>query len=181
MDTNLVWIDCEMSGLDINRHKLIEISIMITDSQLNVLSEPVDFPIKHSESIVEEMDEWNQSHHKESGLLDKVLNEGIELEVAEQKCIEIIAKYCEDKKAPLCGNSVHFDRKFLEKYMPQLNAKLHYRIIDVTSLKELAKRWYPELPAFEKEKAHTATSDILESIAELKYYRDNLFVKNIPN
>lgn len=173
---NLVWIDLEMSGLDLEKNKIIEVAIVITNRELEMLHEPVSFAIKHPKSIFEEMDEWNQTTHKESGLLDRMQVEGISLAEAEKKCLELLEEFCKDKLCPLAGNAAHIDRMFLMKYMPELNSKLNFLNVDVSTVRMLAKRWYPRLPYFVKEIRHTALSDILESIEELKYYREKVFI-----
>ena len=128
------------------------------------------------EEIVQEMDEWSRAHHQESGLTDRVRASDKDLEAAERMTLEFLAGRCKESESPLCGNSIWQDRRFLIKHMPRLEAFLHYRNIDVSSIKELVQRWYPALPAYKKQKAHLALSDIKESINELLYYRENVFV-----
>lgn len=173
---NLVWIDLEMSGLDLEKNKIIEVAMVITNRELEMLHEPVSFAISHPESIVDEMDDWNKTTHKESGLLDRMAKEGISLAEAEQKCLALYDEFCKDKLCPLAGNAIHIDRMFLMKYMPTLNSRLNFLNVDVSTIRMLAKRWYKQLPYFVKEVRHTALSDVLESIEELKYYRDKIFV-----
>ncbi len=176
MDNHLIWIDLEMSGLDPERHVIVEIASVVTDGQLNILAEGPDTAIYHPEHILSEMEEWSQKQHQSSGLLDRVINSSCDCQLAEEETIKFILKYCRKGQAPLCGNSVWQDRRFLIKHMPRLEAVFHYRNIDVSTIKELVKRWYPALPFFKKSNNHLAMSDIKESIKELKYYREKVFV-----
>ena len=173
---NLVWIDLEMSGLDPDTHVILEIASIITDEDLQVIAEGPDIAIRYPAPALASMDEWSREHHLASGLLDRVEGSPYDCKSAEKETLQFISRYCEKGMSPLCGNSIWQDRRFLVRHMPGLEAFLHYRNIDVSSLKELAKRWYPDLASFKKEKAHLALSDIKESIAELKYYRETVFV-----
>lgn len=173
---NLVWIDLEMTGLDPEIDTIIEIATIITDKDLNILAKGPNLAIKHPLSTLEAMDDWNTTHHTASGLWDKVLNEGVEMEEAEQQTLDFIRQWTLESKSPLCGNSIGQDRRFLYKYMVKMSEYLHYRNIDVTSVKELAKRWYPEIPEFPKAGKHQALEDIIESIDELKYYQEKVFI-----
>jgi len=173
---NLVWIDLEMSGLDPEKHVIVEIGSIVTDDQLEIVAEGPDIAINYSKHILSLMEEWSLKHHQLSGLLDRVKASPYNCQRAEQETIEFLSRYCQKGESPLCGNSVWQDRRFLAKYMPRLEAFLHYRNIDVSSIKELVKRWYPTLPIFTKKKAHLAMSDIEESIKELAYYREKVFV-----
>ncbi len=173
----MVWIDMEMTGLDPEKDRIIEIATVITDGELNVLAEGPDLVIHQPASVLRGMDDWNQKHHKESGLIQAVKGSVITVKQAEELTLSVVKQYCNPKKAPLCGNSVHHDRRFLGRYMPHLEAYLHYRHVDVSTLKALVARWYPKdkekLPP--KGKAHRALADILESIEELKFYRQRYF------
>lgn len=172
---NMVWIDMEMTGLDPEKEKILEIATIITDGNLNVLAEGPDLVIHQPTSILKGMDEWNQAHHAKSGLIEAVKVSTMTVKKAEQLTLEIIQEFCKPKKAPLCGNSVHHDRRFLLKFMPKIDGYLHYRHVDVSSLKALIARWYPKDKEQTKGKSHRALSDIRESIAELKFYRERYF------
>ena len=176
MQNNLVWIDLEMSGLDPERHVILEIASIATDERLNIVAEGPEIAINHPEHILSSMEEWSQTHHQSSGLLDRVKDSIYDCRLAEQNTLDFLSQFCEKGESPLCGNSVWQDRRFLIKYMPRLNEFLHYRNIDVSSIKELVRRWYPTLPSFEKQNTHLALSDIKESIKELRYYHENAFV-----
>ena len=170
----LVWMDLEMTGLDPLKERIIEMATIITDDQLNVVEEGPVIAVRQSEALLAAMDDWNQSHHSASGLLDRVRNEGVLEAEAEAVTLDFISRHVEPRKSPLCGNTIWQDRRFLVRYMPTLEAHLHYRNIDVSSLKELATRWRPALlDGFSKKAEHTALADIRESIAELVYYRDH--------
>jgi oligoribonuclease len=178
MNDRLVWIDCEMTGLDLRRDALIEIAALVTDSELNILDEGIDLVIKPPEEAVEQMSKVVRDMHTTSGLLD-VLPGGIALAEAENRVLEYVRTHVPGaKKAPLCGNSIATDRSFLARDMPALDAHLHYRMIDVSSIKELARRWYPRayFASPEKKGGHRALADITESITELRYYREAVFV-----
>ncbi len=177
MTKHLVWIDLEMSGLDPERHVIVEIASIITDDQLRIIAEGPDIAIGHPEEILKEMDRWSREHHQSSGLLERIRNSKYSNNRAEKETLRFISRFCKKGEAPLCGNSIWQDRRFLAKYMPRLEGFLHYRNIDVSSIKELVKMWYPELTPFEKRDAHLAMADIKESIEELKYYRDHVFAK----
>lgn len=174
MAANLIWMDLEMTGLDPEREVIIEMATIVTDGDLNVLAEGPVFAIATPEDKLAAMDDWNQTHHAASGLLDRVRKSNVSALEAEAQTLAFIEGYAERNTAPLCGNSIWQDRRFLARYMPALEGYLHYRIIDVSSIKELARRWRPELvTAFSKQNAHTALADIRESIAELRHYRDH--------
>lgn len=175
MKNHLVWIDLEMTGLNPGRHVILEIATIVTTDRLRIIAEGPDIAINHPEHILSSMDEWSREHHQSSGLLDRVKASSNTCQDAEQKTMEFLSQHSEKDRSPLCGNSVWHDRRFLIKYMPRLNAFLSYRNIDVSSIKELVKRWYPSLPPFKKQKAHLAMSDIKESIKELEYYRESVF------
>ena len=171
-DQNLVWLDCEMSGLDPERERLLEIAVVITGPQLTPRVEGPVLVIHQSDAVLDGMDAWNKGTHGRSGLIDKVKASGLDEASAEAQLLEFIKRYVPRSASPMCGNTIGQDRRFLVKYMPQLEAYFHYRNIDVSTLKELARRWRPELvSAFKKQQAHTALADVLESIDELAHYR----------
>ncbi|UCR89294.1 oligoribonuclease [Mycetocola spongiae] len=174
----LVWIDCEMTGLDLGVDELVEIAVVITDFDLNPVDPGIDLVIKPSAAALEQMGEFVTTMHTTSGLINE-LNDGLSLEEAERRVLEYVRSFIpEARKAPLAGNSIGTDRAFLSKYMPELDNHLHYRNIDVSSIKELAHRWYPRVyfQAPAKDGGHRALADILESIRELAYYRAAAFV-----
>ncbi len=174
----MVWMDLEMTGLDPKRHVIVEIATLITDSELNVVAEGPDLVISATSEQLAEMDEVVTSMHRRSGLLSEMAFSNIKLQEAQEKTLEFIKAHIpEPRTAPLCGNSIGTDRRFLEEYMPELEAYLHYRNIDVSSIKELAKRWYPGImkQAPQKQMGHRALDDVRESIAELALYRSSLF------
>ena len=177
-DKNLVWMDLEMTGLDPEKERIIEIATIITDSELNILAEGPDLVVHQSPKFLKAMDEWNQKQHTQSGLIQKVQASQIDDDEAERQTLEFIRQYVDAKISPLCGNSIHHDRRFLIKYMPKLSDYLHYRHIDVTTIKALVQRWYTSSRRYiQKKEKHRALTDIRESIAELKYLRENYFVK----
>ena len=172
----MVWMDMEMTGLDPNRDGIIEIATLITDGELNILAEGPDLVVHQSPKLLKGMDEWNQTHHQKSGLLDAVKISRISLKKAEHLTLNFVKEFCLPQKAPLCGNSIHHDRRFLIRYMPHLNAYLHYRHVDVSTLKALVDRWYPKNKNLPKKKdSHRALADIRESVEELKFYRKTYF------
>ena len=174
-EQRMFWIDLEMTGLDIEKESIIEIATIITDSELNILAQGPNLAIKVSEELIEGMDEWNTTHHHQSGLVDRIRSVGVSIEEAQQQTIEFLQQWVNPKSAPLCGNSVWNDRRFLDKEMPLVADYLHYRMIDVSTVKELAKRWYPEVDKYPKKLSHLALDDIIESIEELQYFRDRVF------
>ena len=171
----LVWIDLEMTGLDVSRESIIEIATVVTDGELNILAQGPNLAVKVDDALLDGMDEWNTSHHTASGLVERVKTVGVSIEEAEQQTLEFLQHWVEKGTAPLCGNSVWNDKKFMEKEMPALVEHLHYRMIDVSTVKELARRWYPDVGRYEKKGAHLALDDILESIEELRYFRTRVF------
>ena len=173
---HLIWIDLEMSGLDPELHVIVEIASIVTDNQLTVVAEGPDLVIHHPEEILAAMEPWSLEHHGASGLLDSIRSSSCTSFQAEEETLRFLSQYAEKGASPLCGNSIGQDRRFLIKHMPRLEAFFHYRNIDVSSVKELVKRWYPNLPPFEKAKSHLALSDIRESISELLYYRNYVFL-----
>jgi oligoribonuclease len=175
----LVWIDCEMTGLDLSRDALIEIAVLITDGELNILDDGLDIVIHAEDDLLDNMVDVVQQMHASSGLTEEVRRASVTVAEAEKRVLDYIRIHVpEERSAPLCGNSIGTDRGFLARDMPTLNAHLHYRMIDVSSIKELTRRWYPRVyfsqPA--KGMAHRALADIKESIQELRYYREAVFV-----
>ena len=169
---NLVWLDCEMSGLEPVTERLLEIAVIVTGPQLEPRLEGPVLVIHQSNAVLDAMDAWNKGTHGKSGLIDKVRASTVTEAQAEQQVLDFIARYVPKNTSPLCGNTISQDRRFLVNYMPRLEAYLHYRNLDVSTLKELAKRWRPDLhSAFKKQQAHTALADVHESIDELVYYR----------
>jgi oligoribonuclease len=173
-DQNLVWLDCEMTGLDPDKERLLEIAVIVTSPDLAVRIEGPVFVIHQSDELLSKMDKWNQGTHKKSGLIDKVKVSTTTEEEAQTALLKFIGKYVGKSKSPCCGNTISQDRKFLERYMPKLDAYFHYRNIDVSTLKELAARWAPAVKeAFKKAQKHTALADVHESIEELVHYREH--------
>lgn len=175
--SNLVWLDLEMTGLDPKKCCILEIGTLITDSELNVVAEGPMLAIHQPDRILDTMDTWCRIHHGKSGLTEACRKSKISLRKAEDLSLEFVKRYCVEKNAPLCGNTVWQDRRFLIKYMPRLERYLHYRVIDVSSVKELVGRWYPkkEKRICGKKNAHRVEADIRESIDELTYYREEYF------
>jgi oligoribonuclease len=165
-----------MSGLDPDRHVILEIASLVTDKNLNVVQEGPVIAIHYSDHVLADMNGWSREHHQASGLLDRVRMSTVDCRSAEEKTLSAISPHCERGQCPLCGNSIWHDRRFLIRHMPRLEGYFHYRNIDVSSVKELVKRWYPDLPPFQKQKAHLAMDDIKDSLEELRYYRENIFV-----
>lgn len=171
-DDNLIWIDLEMTGLDPDRDSILEIAVVVTDKELNVLAEGPEFAIRHAESRLEQMDDWNRNQHRKSGLWQRVVESDIEMGVAEARTVDFLSKWIAAGKSPMCGNTICQDRRFLYRQMPRLERYFHYRNLDVSTIKELARRWAPGVAqGFIKNSAHTALSDVRDSIAELAYYR----------
>jgi oligoribonuclease len=173
-DQNLVWLDCEMTGLDPERDRVIEIAVIVTGPSLEPRIEGPVFAIHQSDEQLDLMDAWNKGTHGKSGLIDKVKASTVTEAQAEQALLEFIARYVPKQSTPMCGNSISQDRRFLVKYMPKLEEYFHYRNLDVSTLKELAKRWRPEVyTSFKKRQLHTALADVHESIDELAHYREH--------
>lgn len=173
-DQNLVWLDCEMTGLNADKERLIEVAVIVTSPDLSVRIEGPVFVIHQSDELLGKMDKWNQGTHKKSGLIDKVKASTTTEEEAQTALLKFIGKYVGKGLSPCCGNTISQDRKFLERYMPKLDAYFHYRNIDVSTLKELAARWAPAVKdAFKKAQKHTALADVHESIEELAHYREH--------
>ena len=169
---NLVWMDLEMTGLDPEHDVIIEIATIVTDGDLNIIAEGPVIAVSQPDVLLDAMDEWNTKTHGNSGLTQRVCDSDVDAREAQRQTIEFLQQYVKAGASPLCGNSIHQDRRFLVKYMPELEAYMHYRNIDVSTLKELAKRWKPEVvSSFEKKGSHQALDDIRESIAEMLHYR----------
>jgi len=172
-DQNLIWLDCEMTGLDPEVDRLIEIAVIVTGPQLTPRIEGPVLVIHQSDEQLDKMDNWNKGTHGKSGLIDKVKASTVTEAQAEQEILAFLAKYAPKNSTPMCGNTISQDRRFLVKYMPKLEAFFHYRNLDVSTLKELAKRWRPEVySSFKKQQKHTALADVHESIDELAHYRE---------
>ncbi|CAM2992396.1 oligoribonuclease [Vibrio mytili] len=175
-DQNLIWVDLEMTGLDPETHKIIEIASIVTDSELNILAEGPVLAIHQSDDELAKMDDWCTNTHTASGLVERVRNSQVSEQNAVAQTIAFLEKWVPKGVSPICGNSIGQDRRFLYKYMPELEEYFHYRYLDVSTLKELTRRWQPDvLEGFSKQGTHLALDDIRESIAELKYYRETIF------
>jgi oligoribonuclease len=173
---NLIWIDLEMTGLDPDQDLIIEIATVITDKNLNILAEGPVMAVHQSDETLAKMDDWNQKHHGESGLIQRVKESHVDAALAEAKTLEFLAQWLPARTSPMCGNSICQDRRFLYRYMPKLEAFFHYRNLDVSTVKELAGRWAPQVrDGFSKKASHKALDDIIESIEELKHYRTHFF------
>ena len=168
----LIWIDLEMTGLDTDRDGILEIATVVTDGQLKLLAEGPDLAIAHPLATLESMDDWNRTQHAKSGLWQRVLEQGVPLAEAETRTLQFLRQWVPAKASPMCGNSICQDRRFMHRLMPSLETYFHYRNLDVSTLKELARRWAPQvLAGVHKESAHTALSDVRDSIEELRHYR----------
>lgn len=175
-NTHLIWIDLEMTGLDTFNDQIIEIATIVTDKELNVLAEGPVLAIHQPDEILAGMDEWNQKQHGGSGLIKRVKESTVTEAQAEAETIAFLSQYLEAGKSPMCGNSICQDRRFLARCMPELETFFHYRNLDVSTLKELGKRWNPDaVSSFKKGATHLALDDVRDSIAELKHYREHLF------
>ena len=173
---NLIWIDLEMTGLDTDNDAIIEIATLVTDKQLNTIAEGPVIAIHQAEETLAAMDEWNTRQHGKSGLTERVRQSRVSEQEAELATLAFLAAHAEPGASPMCGNSICQDRRFLARLMPELERFFHYRNLDVSTLKELARRWAPEVSAgFSKESSHLAMDDVRDSIAELKHYREHLF------
>ena len=176
-DLNLVWIDCEMTGLNPATERIIEIAVVVTDANLQVRVPGPVLVIHQSDELLNAMDAWNKGTHGRSGLIDKVKASTLSEEDAQEQLLTFLRQYVPKSKVPLCGNSIGQDRRFLALYMPKLEAYLHYRNVDVSTLKELARRWKPDaVKSFKKAQRHTALADVLESIDELQHYRQHFLL-----
>ncbi len=173
-NNNLIWVDMEMSGLLPDSDVILELAAVVTDSNLNVIAESPVLVVHQSDAVLDGMDAWNKGTHGKSGLIDKVKASALTEAEAEAQMIEFLKQYVPASKSPMCGNSIGQDRRFMARYMPKLETYFHYRNLDVSTLKELARRWRPKLyDGFKKSNKHTALADIYESIDELKYYREH--------
>ncbi len=176
-EMNLIWVDLEMTGLEPDTDRIIEVAVVVTDMNLNTIAEGPVFAIHQSDETLDKMDAWNKGTHGKSGLIDRVRASTVSEEQAEQELIAWLRQYVPAGKSPMCGNTICQDRRFMARTMPKLEAFFHYRNLDVSTLKELCRRWKPELVSgFKKHQKHTALADIIESIEELKYYREH-FIK----
>ena len=174
-DGRLVWIDLEMTGLDTATDSILEIATIVTDAELNILAEGPELAISHPLSTLQAMDDWNRRQHGKSGLWQRVLEEGVGMAEAEKRTLSFLSQWVPANASPMCGNSICQDRRFLHRQMPALERYFHYRNLDVSTLKELARRWAPQvLSAIHKEAAHTALADTHDSIAELRHYRQHM-------
>jgi oligoribonuclease len=172
---NLIWVDLEMTGLNPNRERIIEIATIVTDSELNIIATGPELVINQPEKLLKDMDDWNTKQHTSTGLVEKVRQSSITESEAELRTLDFLIKYVEPGYSPMCGNSICQDRRFLNLYMPKLEGFFHYRHLDVSTLKILAKNWAPDIASgFSKESNHRALDDIMGSIEELKYYREHL-------
>jgi oligoribonuclease len=176
LDTNLFWVDMEMTGLDPETEVITEIACLVTDKDLNVIAEGPEIVIHHEDAVLDKMNAEVNKIYDRSDLRQKIRTSMISVAEAERAILDFVRGYCRPKMSPYCGNTVSTDKQFIRKYMKNLYDYLHYRVIDVSTVKELAKRWYPKLPLFGKKDQHRAMGDIKESVAELKYYREKIFV-----
>ncbi|MGZ4970154.1 MAG: oligoribonuclease [Methylobacter sp.] len=175
--SHLIWVDLEMTGLDPDNDLIIEIATIVTDKNLNILAQGPALAVHQSDAALAAMDEWNQHHHGQSGLIKRVKESAVDDAEAERQTLEFLKQWVPERASPICGNSIGQDRRFLYRYMPALEAYFHYRNIDVSTLKELAARWAPHVKdGFKKQSSHQALDDIIESIEELRYYREH-FIK----
>ncbi len=174
-ENNLIWVDLEMTGLDTNTDYIIEIATIVTDAQLNILAEGPVVAIHQPDQILDQMDEWNTKQHNQSGLVDRIKKSPYNVAEAENMTLEFLKKFVAKGKSPMCGNSICQDRRFMHRLMPDLEEYFLYRNLDVSTIKELMKRWAPEKEGFNKQGSHLAMDDIRDSISELKYYREHVF------
>jgi oligoribonuclease len=171
---NLVWLDMEMTGLDPDRDRVIELAMIVTDARLETLAESPVWTVHQSDAVLDAMDDWNKKTHGRSGLIERVRSSTTDEAAVASEAMAFMAEWVGKRVSPMCGNSICQDRRFMARHMPQLEEYFHYRNLDVSTLKELCRRWKPEIAkGFEKKADHTAMADIRESIAELRYYRDN--------
>lgn len=179
-EKNLVWLDLEMTGLNPQSDTILEIATVITDSELIFIAQGPNLVIQQSAEILKAMDQWNQHHHEKSGLIAAVQQSIISLNQAEEHVLAFLKEYCVEGLSPLCGNSIYQDKAFIRRLMPELNAFLHYRLIDVSTIKEVVKRWYPNDPKvrYEKKEVHRALEDVYAAIEELKHYRTYFFINS---
>jgi len=176
----LVWVDMEMSGLQPETDRILEIAMIVTDGDLNIVAEGPVLVVHQEDAVLDRMDAWNKGTHGKSGLIDKVKTSTLTEAEVEAACLAFLKQHVKSSISPLCGNTIHQDRRFMNRYMPKLEAYFHYRNIDVSTIKELCKRWQPEIAkGFSKQQAHTALADIIESVEELRYYREKLFIPTV--
>ncbi|MBU3584907.1 oligoribonuclease [Polynucleobacter sp. AM-26B4] len=176
----LVWVDMEMSGLQPETDRILEIAMIVTDGDLNIVAEGPVLVVHQEDAVLDRMDAWNKGTHGKSGLIDKVKASTLTEADVEAECLAFLKQHVKSSISPMCGNTIHQDRRFMNRYMPKLEAYFHYRNIDVSTIKELCKRWQPEIAkGFSKQQAHTALADIIESVEELRYYREKLFIPTI--
>jgi oligoribonuclease len=176
----LVWVDMEMSGLQPETDRILEIAMIVTDGDLNIVAEGPVLVVHQEDAVLDRMDAWNKGTHGKSGLIDKVKASTLTEADVEAACLAFLKQHVKSSISPMCGNTIHQDRRFMNRYMPKLEAYFHYRNIDVSTIKELCKRWQPEIAkGFSKQQAHTALADIIESVEELRYYREKLFIPTI--
>ena len=173
---HMVWVDLEMTGLDPDRDVIIEAAVLVTDGELNIVAHGPEIAVRRTREEIALMNSWNRRTHGQSGLTRRVRESETDIEQAEDQILEFLAEWTLERTSPLCGNSVHQDRAFIRRQMPRLDAWLHYRIVDVSTVKELVKRWYPGLEPFAKQTRHRALDDIRESIDELRWYRERVFL-----
>lgn len=176
----LVWVDMEMSGLQPETDRILEIAMIVTDGDLNIVAEGPVLVVHQEDAVLDRMDAWNKGTHGKSGLIDKVKASALTEADVEAECLAFLKQHVKSSISPMCGNTIHQDRRFMNRYMPKLEAYFHYRNIDVSTIKELCKRWQPEIAkGFSKQQAHTALADIIESVEELRYYREKLFIPTV--
>ena len=176
----LVWVDMEMSGLQPETDRILEIAMIVTDGDLNIVAEGPVLVVHQEDAVLDRMDAWNKGTHGKSGLIDKVKASTFSEADVEAECLAFLKQHVKSSISPMCGNTIHQDRRFMNRYMPKLEAYFHYRNIDVSTIKELCKRWQPEVAkGFSKQQAHTALADIIESVEELRYYREKLFIPTV--
>jgi oligoribonuclease len=176
----LVWVDMEMSGLLPETDRILEIAMIVTDGDLNIVAEGPVLVVHQEDAVLDRMDAWNKGTHGKSGLIDKVKTSTLTEADVEAECLAFLKQHVKSSISPMCGNTIHQDRRFMNRYMPKLEAYFHYRNIDVSTIKELCKRWQPEVAkGFSKQQAHTALADIIESVEELRYYREKLFIPTV--
>lgn len=176
----LVWVDMEMSGLQPETDRILEIAMIVTDGDLNIVAEGPVLVVHQEDVVLDRMDAWNKGTHGKSGLIDKVKASTLTEAEVEAECLAFLKQHVKSSISPMCGNTIHQDRRFMNRYMPKLEAYFHYRNIDVSTIKELCKRWQPEIAkGFSKQQAHTALADIIESVDELRYYREKLFIPTV--
>uniref|UniRef100_A0A8R1DJB6 Probable oligoribonuclease n=2 Tax=Caenorhabditis japonica TaxID=281687 RepID=A0A8R1DJB6_CAEJA len=181
IEQRIIWIDCEMTGLNVEAQTLCEIAVIVTDSELNTVATGPDIVIHQPKEVLDNMEEWPRKTFLENGLMDKIVASKYSMTQAENEVIDFLKLHTLPGKSPIAGNSIHMDRMFIRKYMPKLDEFAHYRCIDVSTIKGLVQRWYPDHKPPRKMMTHRAFDDIMESITELKHYRENIFVKKVDS